>query len=206
MIIFHEEEESANAHFQQRDVVENQPTTSLVGSRDGILIQLNGISSSPSLLVTPTPRVQPQEQQQHQQHYYPFLDPPSAQLKSLIPQVTGFFSFLICAYVLYRSSSLTSSSIVRTTTAQQQRGTLYQPPFPGTCDRLLVALSLAELVSSFMYMIGQQAFPVEPPLGTDPEWYHATIPFAAGSTATCSAQVRMRKGEGISMISNHCPY
>jgi hypothetical protein len=185
MILYHEQEkESTKAQSQQQNVVENQPTTSLVGSRDGILIQLNGISSSSSILVTPTP------QEQQQQH--PFLDPHSALLKSLIPQVTGFFSFLICAYVLYRSSR-TSSSRVRATTTKQQSGTSYQPPLPGTCYQLLAALSLAELVSSFMYMIGQRAFPVEPPSGTDPKWYHATIPFAAGSTATCSAQVRERE-------------
>ena len=103
----------------------------------------------------------------------------SRKLTKLLPQITGLLSFVGSCYIVY--------SIVGT-----RRGRIIK--LKSTFNRLLVGLSVCDIISSFAITMSHWAFPSEewdPNL--DPEWYDASFPGASGSKATCSMQVRRGK-------------
>lgn len=91
---------------------------------------------------------------------------------ALIPKFTGGLSLLGSSYILF--------DIVC-----RNRGNV---KFQTTFHRLLIGLSVADLLSSLAYCLSHWMFPSQVPVGTDPEWYHVLFPYATGNRATCAAQ------------------
>jgi hypothetical protein len=60
-------------------------------------------------------------------------------------------------------------------------------------DRLLLALSIADVISSTAYILSHWMFPSEPVTGVDLGWYDVTFPHSTGTQATCVLQVSPKK-------------
>jgi hypothetical protein len=56
-------------------------------------------------------------------------------------------------------------------------------------DRLLLALSIADVISSTAYIFSHWMFPSEPITGVDLGWYDVAFPHSTGTQATCVLQV-----------------
>ena len=59
-----------------------------------------------------------------------------------------------------------------------------------TFNRLLLALSVSDIVVSAAWFFSTWALPKKAPPGIDQEYYEYEFPYTAGSIGTCSAQVR----------------
>ena len=96
-------------------------------------------------------------------------------LIALIPMVTGSLSFFGSSYIVY---SLVALKLGRT------------KKLKTTFNRLLLALSISDMISSFATCLSHWVFPKEEFPGIDPEWHEFTFPYASGTNNTCSFQVR----------------
>jgi hypothetical protein len=108
---------------------------------------------------------------------------------ALIPKFTGLLSLLGSSYIIF-------DIVVR------NRGNkLFQTAF----HRLLIGLSVADILSSLGYCLSHWMFPSQVPLGTDPEGYQVFFPYATGNQATCVTQgFIMQIGQGASIIFTAC--
>jgi hypothetical protein len=108
---------------------------------------------------------------------------------ALIPKFTGLLSLLGSSYIVF-------DIVVR------NRGNkLFQTAF----HRLLIGLSVADILSSLGYCLSHWMFPSQVPLGTDPEGYQVFFPYATGNQATCATQgFIMQMGQGASIIFTAC--
>ena len=119
-------------------------------------------ASSPKALIVPPPRFTTSQIR-------------IRKLIALIPMVTGLLSFLGSSYIVY---SLVATKVGRAKKLQT------------TFNRLLLALSISDMISSFATCLSQWVFPKEAFPGIDPEWHGFTFPYASGTNGSCSFQVR----------------
>ena len=136
-------------------------TTSSYGGSDGIIVQLDG-------------KLPDNKKMAHRQRFHSGLIR-LHKVTAIIPKIAGLLSMLGSSYIIY--------SIVGT-----RRGRVHK--FKSTFNRLLVALSVFDLISSFANFLSHWMFPVDEFPGIDPEWHDVTFPYASGNDTTCSMQVR----------------
>ena len=107
---------------------------------------------------------------------------------TVLPKITGILSMIGSSCIVY--------SILGT-----RRGRNHK--LKTSFHRLLLALSLCDIISSFAYFLSFWPAPTQVPPGIDPEWYDATFPGASGNKITCNIQVRsVRRSGGSCCI---CP-
>jgi hypothetical protein len=69
-------------------------------------------------------------------------------------------------------------------------------------DRLLLALSIADVISSTAYIFSHWMFPSEPIAGVDLGWYDVVFPHSTGTQATCVLQVSQSMSSNWLFYSN----
>ena len=95
-------------------------------------------------------------------------------LLALVPMASGILSFLGSSYIVY--------SLVATKVGRKKK-------LRTTFHRLLLGLSVSDMISSFGTSLSQWVFPQQEFPGIDPVWHSYTYPYASGTNNTCSLQV-----------------
>ena len=94
---------------------------------------------------------------------------------AIAPKTTGLLSMIGSTFIVY--------SLIGTRLDRKFR-------LRSTFNRLLLALSICDIMSSFANFLSHWAFPTTPHAGIDPIWHDMTFPYAAGNDSSCTFQVR----------------
>jgi hypothetical protein len=144
-----------------------------------------------------------------------------------IPKFTGMLSVLGSLYIIYHligtvagRNRLFSQPPPRVPNHNNNNYVVVTPTFLATVtsaitsinnerrlrriglDRLLLALSIADVISSTAYIFSHWMFPSEPITGVDLGWYDAAFPHSTGTQATCVLQVSQSMSSHWLLYSN----